>query len=446
MYARHGTRTTYFNVLNESFTLSEGVGNLTANGMRLMYLLGSQVAKNYPGIFPANELAFKSQNYEIWSSGSVRNIESANAFLLGAFPLGTGNLTNGQPTNSTYMNPPFDWVNQANLANTSVLPRQYRPFSYRVSTTAIDFNFFPTAYEICPNANNTAKSEMIKLWDKYNVNMSALSTQLIAAGFSPSLYNASTWDINSMDLLHDEMIAYYSHEGDYAPGMTKPMYDQLTLVSNINIAILYPTNKLTRLNADGIAREIINGIDAYINGSRPLTFRYFSGHDIGLFSHLLLYGRSSLQCWVDAFNLNKPPVQPCEGSPDFGSSFIYELNKNGQGAYYVRLLWNGVPFNVCGSQSTDQFYCEWSIFKNYVQQNLFYNDGDFTQFCGNQLMLNYQKNTETHTGMKATLIILGVVFCLLLFSIVGLFFLTRKLEHKLSASGKGYDQVSSTQG
>lgn len=442
MYARHGTRTTYFNALNVSFTLTEGVGNLTSNGMRLMYLLGSQVAKNYPNIFPTNPAGFDPLNYEIWSSGSVRNIESANSFLLGAFPVGTGLLNNIVDNNSTYMNPPFAWVNQNALGNNSALPRQYRNIPYRVSSGAIDFNFFPTAYEICPNANKTAVSGMISLWNKYNPSMTTLSNQLIAAGFSPSIYKASSWDINSMDLFHDEMIAYYSHEGKLYPGMTQQLYDQLTLVSNINIGILYPSDKLTRLNADGLAREIINGMQAFIDNKSPLTFRYFSGHDIGLFSHLLLYGQTSLQCWVDAFNSGKPPVQPCQGSPDFGSSFIYELVTKTAGNWYVRLLWNGQPINVCGAQSVDQFYCPWTIFSATVQQKLFYNDGDFTDFCGNTLMLNYQKNTQPQTGLRTTLVVLGVVFVLMFGTVGVLFLMNRSLEKKLSASGHGYDQVS----
>jgi Histidine phosphatase superfamily (branch 2) len=441
VYARHGSRTTYFNVFNQSFTLQEGIGNLTANGMRLMYLLGSQLRTNYPSIFPADENSFKPMNYDIMSSGAVRNIESATAFLLGAFPVGTGQLNIIPDQNSTYMNPPFAWVNQFQLGNSSSLPRQYRTLAYRVSTPDIDFNFFPTVYTICPNANQTANGEMITLWNKYNPSMTTLSNQLVAAGFNPGLYNASSWDMNSIDLLHDEMITYYSHTGNLYPGLTQQLYNQISIVSNMNIAILFPTDKLTRLVADGLAREIINGMQNFIDGTSVQTFRYFSGHDTGLFSHLLLYGRTSLNCWVDAFNSGQPPKQPCEGSPDFGSSFIYELSTKGTGNYFVRLMWNGVPFNVCGTQAADQFYCPWSVFKALVQQDLFYNDGDFTSFCGNQLMLNFQKNNEPHTGLRTTLIIMAVVFVVLFLSIGGLFLLNRSLESKLTASGNQYSTV-----
>ena len=48
---RHGARAPLHNWLNEEWIENVGPGNLTANGMRMHQILGSQIRKDYPTLF-----------------------------------------------------------------------------------------------------------------------------------------------------------------------------------------------------------------------------------------------------------------------------------------------------------------------------------------------------------------------------------------------------------
>lgn len=422
-YMRHGARTTWNNHLNLSFTKNLGTGNITANGMRMHFVLGSQVRKNYPTVFSNT---FKNTDFEIKSSSIYRCIMSAQAHLLGMYPLGSGE-TYTLNSNDHKGLPPFAMLTET-YVNSSALPESFRPFPFTVSSVETDYLFFPSMMSTCPTANKYSGDLNAKKIANYNYLVDKLDGDLKAAGFDPQkLYNKAKYDINLVSFLYDEMKSYFNYFGEYYQGITQDLYNQIYRITNLNFKVLFPDEKMERLMSDGVARDIIDGLQAVVDGKSKLKFRMFSGHDTGLWNHMLRYNLTDEQCLLDLI-VNKTTPRPCEDMPDFASSFLYELaTKNNQ--YYVRILYNGSPFKVC-DKNEDNFYCLYDNFKAKVQELLFYNDGDKTDFCGNPLASNYKKNTSSHTDLKVSIGIVSLVLLMCLGTIFWLMYATSRLHRK----------------
>lgn len=98
---RHGSRTPFKNLLNETYFDDLGPSTLYANGMRQHLMLGRQLAQNYSRIFSETQ----KENFALtYSSSEQRCILSAQSHNMGIFDLGTG--TSVTSTNTQALNPP----------------------------------------------------------------------------------------------------------------------------------------------------------------------------------------------------------------------------------------------------------------------------------------------------------------------------------------------------
>lgn len=423
-YMRHGARTTWNNHLNLSITQNLGQGNITANGMRMHFVLGSQLRKNYPSIFNQR---FDPYSVEIQSSSVYRCIMSAMSHLLGMFPLGTGDqftLTNGDPKGL----PPFDNL-QVAFSNSSALPLAYRPFPYEVISQEIDYKFFPTMFQTCPNAQDYANKLTSEKQDKYAYLVKSIADRLAAAGFDGQKLYGSAFDVNTVALLYDEFKSYFNYYGSIYPGISADLYHDMYLISNLNFKFLFADEKMERFMSDAIARDILAGIERAVKGQSRLKFRMFSGHDTGVWNHMLRYGLVSEQCILDKI-VNGSTILPCKAIPEFASSFIYELAQNADGHYFVRVLLNGKPFHVC--EKDDDFFCTFEDFKQAMSSKLFYLEDDLVDFCGNPLVTTFTHNNSDHRDLKIALYIAVGVLLINFILIALLVRLTSKAQDRKS--------------
>ena len=159
--------------------------------------------------------------------------------------------------------------------------------------------------------------------------------------------------------------------------------------------------------------------------------RLFSGHDTGLYSHMLLLNISSLEChleWIES----KSKKPKCETIPDFASSFIYELSRR-DGKSYIRLLYNGVSQKVCRNNWDDN-YCIFDEFVQTASKRLLYHEEDFSDFCGNIYFKSYKSSAET-TSRKLTWLVF--VFIALFLCLVLCFVMMVVHEERLLAMMRG---------
>ena len=98
------------------------------------------------------------------------------------------------------------------------------------------------------------------------------------------------------------------------------------------------------------------GFNAGINWERDQSKNYswnlllLSGTQERLLSMLNLLQMAKAHCFKQKFYQKKSIVEECEEMPDYpspGSSLIFELNRKGTD-YFVRLLYNGVSYTICG--------------------------------------------------------------------------------------------------
>ena len=436
-YMRHGARTTWTNNLNLSFTKDLGIGNITANGMRMHFVLGSQIRKNYPTIFGS---AFNNTDVEVKSSSIYRCIESAQAHLLGMYPLGTGEAYTLSTSDSKGL-PAFDGITET-FVNASALPRAFRPFPYSVSSLQIDDHFFPSMFETCPIANKYSSELTKNKIATYGSLITQLDKDLKAIGLDPkNIFNTTNYNINSVALLYDEMKSYLNYFGQYYQGVTSDIFTRMYRIANLNFKLLFPDEKMERLLSDGVARDIVEGLQGVVSGTSQLKFRLFSGHDTGLFTHMLRYNLSDEQCLHDLV-VNGTSSRPCRDIPDFASSFIYELAKKND-EYYVRILYNGEALKICDLNEGD-LYCKFDNFKAMVVDKLYYNDGDKTGFCGNPLANTFKNNTSSHNDLKIAIGVAVSILVIALLAIIWLMFATSRLNKHVTAYHPVVDEISNS--
>ena len=430
-YVRHGARTTWSNHMNLPFTKVLGTGNITANGMRMHFILGSQLRKNYPMIFDDK---YNPTDVQVQSSSVYRCIMSAMSHLMGTYPLGTGDkftLQNGDQKGL----PPWENL-QASFSNDSALPQAFRPFPYSVLSEQIDYMFFPSMLKSCPNANQYGQKLTNEKVAKYSYLVKSIGEELNAAGYNSKKFYNEEWTVNTVSYLYDEFKSYFNYYGKLYGGISQDLFDRMFRIANLNFKFLFADEKMERLMSDAVARDIIAGMDDKIAGTSKLRFRLFAGHDTGVFNHMLRFNLTDEQCMLDLIEKGKT-TRRCEDIPDFASSFLYELATDINGKYFVKVLLNGKPFQVCDKD--DQFYCDYATFKAKMSEMLFYDAEDKLDFCANPLAQTFDHNNSNHSDIK---ILIYAVTGILVLSLVAVVFLIRMTSNidKMTDVGDGYRQ------
>jgi hypothetical protein len=340
--------------------------------------------------------------------------------MLGMFPLGTGeNLT--VETSSKFTIPPFSGAKSA-LSNSSALPRAYRPLPYQVQNLPQDYLFMPNMHKYCTKANDLIISQKNVIYSKYQPLFSDLSKEVASAGYDSKKYvGTDEWSLDDLSQVYDEFNCFRNYFGKLPDGVTDELFMKLYKASSVNYAVLYPDEKAMRALSNGMARNIVEGMENFILGKLKRKVRVFSGHDTGLYSHFLLLNLTDMQCNLDIFTKGQAS-RPCEPAPDFASSFLYELNqKTGTTDFYVRVLLNGKPLAIC-DQNEQEFYCKFDLFKKTFSDKLFFDPDSFTSYCGNPLTDIYNKNNRSTSIIVVTLIILSII---LITALTATYFLTK---------------------
>jgi len=400
-YCRHGARTTFYHPnLNLEPTAKYGPGILTPNGMRLHYELGVQIRQQYPELFGPSAPPLTQRDVQVMASPVARTQWSALSQLQGIFPPGSGNQITA-PEQPNYHYPSLDEESEIvvkDMSGVEALPFLFKFYPLEVQSNDRDFYFLGDAAGTCPKLiqNNTRDFPDIyqKLNEQFKEQVEAIGQELEQQGFrAKAMYGIDKWDIQHYHLLSDEMICYYNYVGKYYKGMTPELQEKLFRAHNVKFTAEINDTRVQKLRANYIARGIIQGMEDFINNStNKKVFRFYSGHDTGLQSHMMLMDIISLECQGKKFQ-GIPPGKRCEDIPEFAAQMIYELairkNEN-RHTYYVRVLYNNRPIEIC----PDHEYCRFEDFKKIYSDKLFMDQADFDHDCGNKYTMTAKKNSE----------------------------------------------------
>ena len=68
----------------------------------------------------------------------------------------------------------------------------------------------------------------------------------------------------------------------------------------------------------------------------------------------------------------------CEHSPQYASTYIYELVQDIDLQYYVRVIYDGLPVAVCKDNKNDH-YCMFSDFQRKIRERFYMDEKAYIQ-------------------------------------------------------------------
>jgi len=389
---------------------ADQLGELLPQGYRQAYVLGKAMAEAYPSLIKN----YSTSSMYIRATQLNRTIQSAVAHMAGMLGFGVGpNLTNEQidlalppypisddlTKNLTNNALPFNWqplpVHSVNLQN-DYLMYSYNSIICPNSDHFQDAQYSAPNYAQFTNAMNSTIQNFNNITGKYfdfsNITsaFNTLVTDYLVNKPFPSAYKniiplSEIW--NNLTFIHD-FIEFYKNFGSS---------QQVQLFS------YYPLSQFL---------QWLNGF--VTNTNRNLKYILLSGSDTFLMPILSALGIASHSCLYDNF-FNISNNQYCQ-YPDYSASLNFELYQNTTtNTFYVQIVYNGVPFPYCDSQST---LCEFSTFAEKINDAI----GDMTlqkylDICGVQSVIIEDKEIFWHTmgyvfGGFSLLFAVGIVVVL----------------------------------
>jgi lysosomal acid phosphatase len=317
---RHGDRTPTNTIPNAPYSWPQGLGQLTAQGMQQEYMLGLQMHKRYiqeNHLLPEHYLA---NTMYVRSSDLNRTLMSAESFLLGLYPLGTG-------------------PNLSASGGHSALPANYQP---------IAINTVPKEEEalLLPDAN---KSEYNTLVAKYVFSQPEWLQKTAEFKNKCALWQKATgYPLNHLDsviLFGDNLFVRKTHHINLPPGITHADADEIIATGNWALVTKFKPTIIGKTLSRPLLVTIANDFTNASLHLSSLKYALFAGHDITILSMMSA--------------LENPLTEP----PHYASDLNFSLYENENKNYYVKITYNGIPVSIPGCSSD----CPLEQFNNFVK-------------------------------------------------------------------------------
>lgn len=295
---RHGDRTPIHETIKEPYLWPEGLGQLTPEGVNRSYNMGAQLRRYYveeTQLLPEN---FNVETLYVASTNKDRTLMSAQAFLMGLYPSGTGpKLVDNQPSVPFGMQPiPVHSVpKEVDHLST---PKSYNPMF-------LFDNYLEARHEWKKVPKET--KEKIKRWGELTglplKNLKGLK------GLADILYVRQQNNIPLPSGITDQDVQEIIH---YGKGL---MVGYFKLKANS-----YPAGH-------GFLMSTAKYLDDASKDKTKLKYVLFSAHDSSIMSVMNTLGA------------------PLEEIPPYSSRVNVALYEDNQ-QYNVKLSYNGNPINV----------------------------------------------------------------------------------------------------
>ncbi len=317
---RHGDRTPIKEIPNDKHVWSEGMGELTARGMQQEFSLGQGFRSMYIERYKLLPKSYSASTMYVRSTDYNRTLMSAEAVLMGLYPLGTGPQINNSPAlPSQYQPIPIHTV--AQKEDPLFEDRTHGPgFESRVIEYVIN----------TPNWQNKVNLYQDKLNKWGLISGMSLKGLYPVSGLGDTLYIRSLYNI------------------PLPKGMSEnDSKEILALADWIHVNVFQPY-EVGSYASSALLKEINNYLSTAAKGENQLKYVLFSAHDstiLGLMSGL---------------------KSPLAKSPPYASDVKFllfkETNKN---ILFVNIIYNGTIVNIpeCKQQP-----CTLTEFSNLAQK------------------------------------------------------------------------------
>jgi len=312
---RHGDRTPTHAYPNSKSIWPEGFGQLTNIGMRQHYDLGQKFRKRYVDTNFINS-SYNMNDVRVRSSPRERTLMSAQSFMLGFYPPGTGADT---------------------------LPGSVQPVPIFSSLKQHDILLY--AYKICPTLKvNKQELERSEDWINTKKKYSPLLRNLSAIFGGELALKDVTGIVN---IIQAEAI----HNQTSLDGVTPEMFTEMKVLTEWIYKHKFLTKKMGRIGAGNLVQELYH----YMNNCT-------TSHDLGIHVSPKLIFLSAhdgtLLALMSALGLKNLHV------PNYASHFVFELHYN-KGQYTVTILYDDEVVTLEGCSE----HCPIEQFHNVVKES-----------------------------------------------------------------------------
>jgi hypothetical protein len=333
---RHGARAPHDAYAWDQGNWTEGLSELTPEGMRMHYLNGVEFRSRYSGSL-LSESYFSNEIY-VRSTDVNRTIMSAQSQLEGLYPYGPA-LNSSQVAGAV---PPLTVQNvsviQAKLG-LAAIQGQSQPIPIHVVAQQYDTILQGYNPKVCPiftriRAEVQSSADYLGREAAYNSSVKAQAE---------SVFNMTDVDFCDAGLLSDAVLCDMAAGVPVPSGLTPDLLSQLSEIDSY-CKSYFLTELGAKLASSEFFKAVITNFDLKITGSTSLRFALYSAHDVTL---------SGFLSGLRVFNGVNPP---------FASTILFELHEIGA-LYFVTVIYNDTPMIVPGC---DVVQCPYTVFRGIL--------------------------------------------------------------------------------
>ncbi len=362
--------------------------SLTPNGYHQLFLVGAQLARNYPSLLTAEQNSRFPKNIQILASPSSYSQLSAKSLLAGI--LGDGTLDASKKSATiTQAFPPFEGLQADQLPGYDTqLPEDMLATTITTPDPNHDFYFFDSSnLRSCPNIWRIYINLAQSIKEKHHTYYDYVIQQLIEEQVDRRQYfgtHEQSWSLNDILTLGQDIQNFEWHQGKAMDGLSRGLQRAL-----VNFYYLLQTERVETsgmffaLSHQTAKRIILSLNQAITKGSAADALQVILGTDTVLLNYMVSFDLTSVDCMKRHFFVDDEQLpESCVRWPGFGGGFLYELAVE-EGRYFVRTLFNNKLVHMCRSP-TDDGFCELQEFMARFKDRSMYKDEDsFNEFCEN---------------------------------------------------------------
>ncbi len=306
---RHGDRTPINEIPAAPHQWAEGLGQLTAQGLRQEYELGSRMRSAYVDRTHLLPSRYETGTLYVRSSDVERTLMSAQSFLAGLYPHGTG------PTDPDSGRP--------------ALPDAAQPIPVHTIANNEETLLFPDSplYKY-----DDLLAQLVTPTPAWQEKAAALKPRFAHWSQATGL---TITDLYQLKFLSDTLLVDRIHHVPLPPGLSADDVQTIIDAGRWVFVAGFKPERIGRITGHELLKSIADDIETASRQKSPLKYVLFSAHDSTILSEMSALGA------------------PLDAVPPYASRLNFALFQSERGEYHVRVSFNEQPVAVpgCGADS-----------------------------------------------------------------------------------------------
>ena len=390
---RHGSRGPNYLVQTPPWVVATNYKSLSKAGERMHFAAGKDTYYRFQPYFDSVGRDLRMSQFFVRSTNGNNTHGSGQSHIYGA--LNRQQAKKLIFANSDYrVHPPQPfYFNPAYTPFSTPLPANLQPIPI-YSAVSKNYDLFFSYSGPCPAVKASLKKHQKEVFEELegSTEVIDLVNQVL------DYYNLPhDWMIDELDLAERcYALADYSiqdwHNNPYAvfapnkqDATKKRIFELLWRCYSLKQVAEYKKGQTNaRVLISEMMQEILSFFAKSIQGTNPLKYVLYSGHEGALIAHLYAQGLLKHKCLVaDLLNGSPSSEASCANSPRVASSYIWQLlKKKSTGQHAIKVTYNAVSIDYCQNGQKDEYgdyICYYSDFVNYVSNQLIY--PNYLSYC-----------------------------------------------------------------